>query len=72
MIHLYQNPTVVPGNRSYASTTKYGRKEIVFGDSHLGRIHRKLFSNSLPKCRTRLKYFTGVRTRDLEYYVTQH
>ena len=43
---------------------------MVFGDSHLGRFNKKLSSNSLPKCRTRMKYFSGVRTKDLEYYVT--
>ena len=29
---INQNPAVVPGNRSYGSTTKYGRRVIVFGD----------------------------------------
>ena len=42
----------------------------MFGESHLCHINRKRFSNSLPKCRTRLKYFSGGRTKDLEYYVT--
>ena len=65
-----QNPTVVPGHRSHANTTKYDIKMIVFGDSHLGHINKKLFSNSLPKCRTHLKYFSKARTNDLEYYVT--
>ena len=67
---IITNPTVVPGNRSHASSTEYGRKVIVFGDSHLERINRKLFSNSLPKCRIHLKYFSGAITQDLEYYVT--
>ena len=40
----------------------------MFGESHLWHINRKRFSNSLPKCRTRLKYFS--KTKDLEYYVT--
>ena len=43
---------------------------IVFEDSHLGRINRKLFRDSLPKCRKQLKYFSGVRTKELEYYTT--
>ena len=42
----------------------------MFGESHLWHISRKRFSNSLPKCRTRPKYFGGGRTKDLEYYVT--
>ena len=31
---------VVPGNRTYASATKYGKKAVVIGDSHLRRINR--------------------------------
>ena len=42
----------------------------MFGESHLQHIGRKRFSNSLPKYRTRPKYFSGGRTKDLEYYVT--
>lgn len=26
-------------------------------------------SNSLPKCKSHLKYLSGARTKDLEYYV---
>ena len=29
---------IVPGNRSYASATKYGKKVLVIGDSHLRNI----------------------------------
>ena len=29
---INQNPTVVPGQRSYANTTKYVRKVILFGE----------------------------------------
>ena len=59
---INQNSAVVPGNTSYAITTKYGRKVIVVLNSHLGGINRKLFSDSLPKCRSCLKYFSGART----------
>ena len=59
---INQSSAVVPGKRSYAITTKYGRKVIVVLNSHLGGINRKLFSNSLPKCRSCLKYFSGART----------
>ena len=64
------NPIIVPGNRTYADATKYGKKVIVFGDSHLTRIDKKLFNNSLRNCRSRLKYFSGAKTKDLEHYVT--
>lgn len=36
----------------------------------LGRINRKLLSNFLSKLKTHLKYFSGGRTKDLEYHVT--
>ena len=67
---INQNSAVVPGNRSYAITTKYGKKVIVVLNSHLRGINRKLFSNSLLKCRSCLEYFSGARTKELEYYVT--
>ena len=36
----------------------------MFGESYLWHISRKQFSNSLPKCRSRLKYFSGGRTKE--------
>ena len=44
--HAY--PAVSPGQRSYNSVTEYGRKICVIGDSHLNRIKKKSFNNSLP------------------------
>ena len=61
---INQNSAVVPGNRSYAITTKYDGKVIVVLNSHLGGINVKLFSKSLPKCRSCLKYFSGERTKN--------
>ena len=43
--HLNKN--IIPGNRSFSSITKYGKKVCVIGDSHIGRIKKKLFKNSL-------------------------
>ena len=60
---------IVPENRTYASTSKYGKKEIVIGDSHLQRINKKLFNKSLPNYRGSLKYFSGAKTLDLEHYI---
>ena len=60
----------MPGHRCYGNATLYGRNVIMFGENHLWHINRKRFSDSLPKCRTFLKYFSGGRTKDLEYYVT--
>ena len=42
----------------------------MFGESQLWDINRKRFSNSLPKFRTRLKYFSGRKAKVLEYFVT--
>ena len=37
---------------------------IIFGETYLWHISRKRFSNSLPKFRTHLKYFSGGRTKE--------
>ena len=60
---------IAPGNETYVSATNYGEGAIVFGDSHLRRIVRKLFNESLPNCRGSFKYFSGTKTLDLEHYM---
>ena len=60
---------MVLGNWSYASATKYGKKAIVIGDSHLRRINRKLFNDSLPYCKGNIKYFSGTKSVELEHYI---
>ena len=65
----YVHPKVVPGNRTYASAIKYGKKVVVIGDSHLQRINRKLFNDSLPNCRGNIRYFRGANTAQLEDYI---
>ena len=50
---------VVPGNRTYASATKYGKKAVVTDDSHLRRTNRRLFNDALPNCKGTIKYFSG-------------
>ena len=35
-------PQTVPGNSSFFSVTKYGRRMYVIGDIHLNRIKKKL------------------------------
>ena len=43
-----KNPVVtVPGNRSYSSTTKFGKKICVVGAIPISRIKRNQFNNSL-------------------------
>ena len=60
---------VVPGNRTYASATKYGKKTVLIGDSHLRRINRRLFNDALPNCKGTIKYLSGAKTLDLEHYM---
>ena len=60
---------IAPGNGTYASATKYGKKAIVIGDSHLWMIDRKLFNESLPNCSCLIKYFSGVKGLELEHYM---
>ena len=56
-----KNPVVtVPGNMSYSSATKYGKKICVVGDSHIRRIKRNLFNNSLCKEKSHLNGFSGT------------
>ena len=63
---------VVPGVRSYASATEYGKKVFVIGDSHLKRINRRKFNNSLNNARSFIKSFPGAKVEELQHYVTPH
>ena len=44
-----------PGNRSYVSTTDYGKKTFVVGDSHIKIINETRFSNSFKKAKPFIK-----------------
>ena len=63
---------IVPGNRSYASTTSYGKKVLVVGDSHLRRINRRKFDYSLVNAKSFVKSFPGAKVEELEHYVVPH
>ena len=66
-----ENPVVtVPGNRSYSSTTKFGKKICVVGDSHIRRIKRNLFNNSLYGGKAHLNCFSGTNIKRLEHFIT--
>ena len=58
-VNSYRTSKLVPGNRTYADATKFGKKVVVFGDSHLNRINRRLFDKSLVNCKSLLKCFNG-------------
>ena len=45
-VTLRKSQRVVPENKTYASATKYTKKIVVIGDSHLKRIKQNLFKNS--------------------------
>ena len=60
----------VPGNRSYSSTTKFGKKICVVGDSHIRRIKRNLFNNSLCEGKAHLNGFNGANIKRLDHFIT--
>ena len=60
----------VPGNRPYSSTTKFGKKICVVGDSHIRRIKRNLFNNSLYGGKAHLNCFSGTNIKRLEHFIT--
>ena len=66
-----KNPVVtVPGNRSYSSTTKFGKKICVVGDIHIRPIKRNQFSNSLQKGKAHLNGFSGANIKCLDHLIT--
>ena len=66
-----ENPVVtVPGNRPYSSTTKFGKKICVVGDSHIRRIKRNLFNNSLCEGKAHLNGFNGANIKRLDHFIT--
>lgn len=60
---------VVPGNRSYAETTAYGKKILFTGDSHLKRIKRNRLNKSFQNAKCILKPFGGAKIEDMEHYI---
>ena len=68
-VTLRKNQRVVPGNTTYASATKYGKKIVAIGDSHLKRIKRSLFKNSFDNAKSSIKSFGGAKTKHMKHYV---
>ena len=61
---------MVPGNKTYASATKYGKKIVVIGDSHLKRIKRNLFKNlKTLLIMSFIKPFDGAKTEHIKHCV---
>ena len=68
-VTLRKNQRVVPGNKTYSSATKYGKKIVVIGDSHLKRIKRHIFNNSFDNAKSFIKSFGGAETEHIKHYV---
>ena len=60
----------VPGNRPYSSTTKFGKKICVVGDSHIRRIERNVFNNSLYEGKAHLNSFSEANIKRLDHFIT--
>ena len=56
--------TYVGANRS-----KEKKKFYIIGDSHLNRIRKDKFKESIQKARVYVKSFSGTNTNQLDYYV---
>ena len=54
---------IVPG-RAYSEATKFGKKICVIGDSHLNRIKRNIFQNSVKAGKHTLIFFEVLHIRD--------
>ena len=61
-------PTI-PGNRTYASTTKYGKKICIVGDSHVKRIKRKLFNENIQNGNAYVNCFSGATIKRLGHHI---
>ena len=68
-VTLRKNQKVVPGNKTYASATKYSKKIVIIGDSHLKRIKRKLFKISFDNAKSFIKSFGRAKTKHMKHYL---
>ena len=64
-----QQQRTVPGNSTYANITKYGKKILVIGDSHIRRIQHHKFNKSFVNARSYVRSFSGAKVEDLKHYV---
>ena len=65
-----QYKRIVPGLRTYANATEFSKKICVIGDSHVRRIRKNVFNNSLNDGRAYLNGFSGVNVKRLDHYIT--
>ena len=59
------------GMKTYVGTTwsKKKKRSYIIGDSHLGRICKDKFKESIPKTRVYEKFFSGAKSNQFDYYV---
>lgn len=63
------NPPTIPGNSSYATRAKIGKKIFVVGDSHIKRMKRLDFNKKLNSGKAFFKTFSGANTKQLSHYI---
>ena len=63
-----QRKRVVPGNRTYSDVVQYGKKIVIFGDSHMKTVNRSKLNFNING-KAQIKFFRGVNSEQLEYYV---
>ena len=68
----FKKKQIRSGMRTYADSTKFGKKILITGDSHLKRIKRNKLKNSFKNTKCIMKTFGGAKTEELEHYKTPH
>ena len=58
-----------PGIHTYAEKVKHGRKVLITGDSHISRINRNNFRESMKHGYGVLCPFPGATAEDMEHYI---
>ena len=55
---------IVPVRRTYSEATQFGKNICVIADSHLNRINRNIFQNSVNRGEHTLIFFKVLHLRD--------
>ena len=63
------NPPAVPGNSSYATVSKFGKKIFVVGDSHVKRMKHLDFNKELHSGTAFSRSFSGANSKQLDHYI---
>ena len=64
------NPPEVPGNSSYATVSKFGKKIFMADDSHVKRIKRIDFNKELRSGKAFFRSFSGgANSKQVDHYI---